>query len=169
MGFEMIIWISVLLVVVTAMFLLLGHVRGSMNEMQTKVQSSMDKMEKTTDKSASKEGTTAKGDSADKVTTSTTQKQETPKQEAKEIQAPTVINNITNNNQKEYKSVVVNEAQSPTTQDSSFLTNLGSNLIAELVVAILFAGLTWFIMDYLKLRKQHKLNREKQILDMKKD
>jgi hypothetical protein len=126
--------------------------RISNNERQAKLQSSINSIKNTTDKSTSEEDTTAKGNSMDKATTSTTQKQET-----KETQAPTVVNNITNN-QNEYKTVVIHGSETPAKQDNSFLSNLGSNLIAELVVAILFAGLTWFIRDYLKLRKHKKLN-----------
>lgn len=172
MGCEGLIMMTMLLVVVLGVFMAMKHITNSANETVTKLQSSMDEAKNTTDKSTAKEDTTAKDNSTDKNTQNTAPKQETketPKQETKETQPTTVINNITNNNQNQYKTVVINEAQNPTKQENSFLSYLGSNLIAELVVAVLFAGLTWFIRDYIKVKKQNKLNRNKEKIDMNKD
>jgi hypothetical protein len=159
MAMEMMVWISVVLVIATSLFIFKGQVISVLNKSAKDI-NALNVEENKLNESTTKEAI-VKNNSTDKTTQSITQKQETPKQETKEIQAPTVVNNITNNNQKEYNTVIINESQTPTKQDNSFLTNLGANLIAELVVAILFAGLTWFIRDYLKLRKHQKLNMKK--------
>lgn len=165
---EIIVWISVVLVIATSLFLFKNQVINMLDKTAKDV-NSLNVEENTTNKSTAKEDNTTKDNSTDKNTQSTTQKQETPKQETKdttkqetkETQAPTVVNNITNNNQNQYKTVIINEAQVPTQQGNSFLENLESNILAELIVAVLFAGLTWFIRDYLKLRKKQKLNMNK--------
>ena len=58
---------------------------------------------------------------------------------------------------------VVKEVQVPAknSEGQSFLSSVGSNIIAELVVAVLVSVVTWFIKDYLHLKKKRKLNMNK--------
>lgn len=101
---------------------------------------------------------------------STTNKEETQKQEIQNtVQTPTVetkaenktvTNPVSNPENNQNTTVIIKEVQVPVKQDNSFMSNLGSNLIAELVVALLFAGITWVIKDKVSKRKQ-KLNMKK--------
>jgi hypothetical protein len=148
------------------LFLIIGIAGLAISSFTKGTVQMVDKTKNKSDESSSKDTNKSSNDTSKAtIKNEDTQKQETPKQETKETQAPTVVNNITNNitnnNQVQNTTVIINEAQSPTKQDNSFLSNIGSNLVAELVVLILFAGISWFIKSKVNARKKNKLNMKK--------
>ena len=146
-----IVIMMVLIVFITGMFMfVLQNMKKSTNQFQDKIQSALQEQEETTSKDSTVQDKNIKTNTQNDI----------QKQEQKITQEPKVIIKevpVT----KEVQ--VVKEVQVPAknSEGQSFLNSVGSNIIAELVVAVLISVVTWFIKDYLHLKKKRKLNMNK--------